>query len=485
MSDLRKLYSQFSHYILGSILTLLAGILTYLVYTRILTVEEYGIYSLVLVTISIIGLVAVCGLPQAAVRFYHEFKERKREEGEQAFYSTLLFGVGIISTIVTVTGFFLLLFLNYFFISLTLLAFLALPLVVTNSVILIVFGYFRAEQRTLLYNIFMGTRPFLTLLFAVIFILGLKMGLTGLFIGWLLFEILLTIILIAILIREKKLAKNAVSSPFFKEAFHYGFPLIFAAISNLVLRLGDRYVIQLFEGSESVGIYTAGYNIPKMMSAVLILPLSLALGPIVMEYWVKKGEEATKNLLSTFMRYMLMGMIPITFGLILLSKEAVYVLATSKFESAETVIPYVAVGMGFLGLYYITSMGLQIYKKTRLQAVIIAFCAVLNIVLNFIFVPYYGINGAAIATLLSYGALFVIITFYSLKCLKFKIPFVSALKYTAISAAVFFLLYNIHIEDAYISIAIKSSVGVFLYVSLIALFDRDARKILGDLIKPA
>ena len=73
-------------------------------------------------------------------------------------------------------------------------------------------------------------------------------------------------------------------------------------------------------------------------------------------------------------------------------------------SSAAQVVTWTAVGVFFQGVYLLTSIGLNITKNTRYYPVSTILGAVINVTLNFVLIPTFGILGAAWANAVAYGA---------------------------------------------------------------------------------
>ena len=78
----------------------------------------------------------------------------------------------------------------------------------------------------------------------------------------------------------------------------------------------------------------------------------------------------------------------------MLSRELLLVMATEKFYDAFRIVPWIVFGNIFLGIYYATAIGTNLKKKTQYQAIAVIAAATLNLLLNFVLIPEYGMMGA-------------------------------------------------------------------------------------------
>lgn len=179
-------------------------------------------------------------------------------------------------------------------------------------------------------------------------------------------------------------------------------PLIFHGLSQIILSQSDRIMLQKSLDSSAVGIYSLIYSVAQILS-IIWGALNNTWIPFYYDD-VKTGriaeiQKRSKNYLFLFTI--------LTIGFICVSPEVVKVFAGKDFWSGIPLLPILALGMFFMFLYSFP-VNFQFYnKKTSTIALGTTASALLNIVLNFLFISKYGILGAAIATAISYIALFV------------------------------------------------------------------------------
>jgi len=479
-STFKKLFTHSLHYFVGNFLMRLASFISILIFTRIFSREEYGIMSVVTITVSILSVVALCGFPQSAVRFYHRFT-RKREN-IVSYYSTLLFGSAMSSFSAVILFLILSLFLSQFLDSLTILLLrIGVLTIVPLNLITTILGFYRASQKTKAYNMIRVARLYGELCLALLLIIIFGMGLSGRFWGSLIANTVLCSILLVVLWKslETKNLKERISISFLKEAILYGYSFIFLALLSWLLSAGDRYIIQYFKGASAVGIYSVGYSISTMIQSLIVSPINIAILPILLETWNERGEKETKKFLSNLLKYYLLVGIPLIFGVSALAKDLVVIFATSKFSEASDIMPFVIAGVIIYGIYFITWAGLQISKKMHLITYCLLIAVIVNIVLNFLLIPQYDIVGAAIATLVAYIVFFIIATYKSFQYLSFSINLISTSKFVLSSLFMYFCLQYVPLRISLITLIIKIVIGVSIYISFLSLIDKESR----DLVK--
>jgi len=351
-NPLVKLIRQSSHYLTGNFVALISGFISMPILTRMLSTAEYGALSLVYATIWIALALAKGGLQEAAVRFYDEYKNGAGKD-LTVYYSTLFLGsLGL----AVLTG------LALWGLGVIFGDFLPSPdsrntvpliagLVVSGALFLRLNNFLRAEQNTKLYNLFVVLQRYAILAFGLFFMYKLTRPLKGFLIGSLLGELLIVLTLFFLLIRQGKIKIGSVSFAFLKDCLYFGFPLIGFELANFLVKIADRYLVQIFLGAESVGIYALAYNLCSYINDALFFAVWYAVYPIYIELWQKKGEAETAQFLSKASTYVLLIGVPIVWGFSALSEELIRLLASEKYAVAAQFIPYLSVGMIFWGLY--------------------------------------------------------------------------------------------------------------------------------------
>jgi O-antigen/teichoic acid export membrane protein len=122
--------------------------------------------------------------------------------------------------------------------------------------------------------------------------------------------------------------------------------------------------------------------------------------------------------------------------------------------------------------------GLFIHRKTRWIMAIVTSCAALNIVLNIILIPYLGIIGSAIATLLAYVALTLAFAIVGHHLLPVTLPYMTLARALAVSLGMYYVCKSVHGGERWVTIGMRLAIGVPLYVGVMGLIDADARALL-------
>ncbi len=239
---------------------------------------------------------------------------------------------------------------------------------------------------------------------------------------------------IILLLRDSKIMGNKA---YWKFCLTLTVPIVFHTLSNLILGQADRYMLDKMTDKEQVGIYSFVYNIGLIANA-LWLAFNNAW---TVWYFDKTKEKKTEEILVLYKKYTaFVGLFML--ALLLVSPDVVSLFGGEKYAAGRTLIPLIMAGCFFMFLYTFP-IGYETYKnRTIYIAVGTVSAAGVNILLNFLWIPAYGMTGAAVATLLSYVVLFAFHYLIARFLIRgFQIPFLYLLVPALILCGVMGLTY--------------------------------------------
>ena len=233
----------------------------------------------------------------------------------------------------------------------------------------------------------------------------LEWGIAGVLVSVLIGEVLTSLMLSGwILIKLRPRIVWRVLQPMLR----YALPLVPVGLCQVGLHQIDRLLLRAL-GPEDVamdwvGIYGIGYGVGYLANAVLLTAFLQIWYPFVFAIRDVRDRAATVARVST---YAVVAVAGATLGLVLFGREAVLLLTPRGpgYHGAYVVVPWVAAGYVFWALYSVSQMPLYIAKRTRPIMWINFVALAINILLNTILIPALGYQGAALATLGTFGSL--------------------------------------------------------------------------------
>lgn len=191
--------------------------------------------------------------------------------------------------------------------------------------------------------------------------------------------------------------KNFFNKEYWKYALTFNIPLIIYYLSQVVFNQSDRLMINYLCGTDKAGIYGVAYNLAMILSFI-ISSISSAYMPWLYNK-IKQKEHKANQKVSLYIAILMAVLISF---IIWLAPEIILIMAGEAYMEAIWIVPPVAASLLLL-LYTDFSTNIEFYYKKRVGLIIASvFAAVLNIVLNAIFIPKFGFIAAGYTTLLSY-----------------------------------------------------------------------------------
>jgi O-antigen/teichoic acid export membrane protein len=167
------------------------------------------------------------------------------------------------------------------------------------------------------------------------------------------------------------------------------------------------------------------------------------------------------------LKYYLAIAIPSFFAVSILSKQLLLVLSTQEIAiNGYLVTPFVAAAMLLTGAYEVFLQVIALKLKTALAGSIWVISAAVNFGLNLILIPYLGIIGAALTTLLAFACAFVFTTAYSLKNFAFDVSGTFILKSICASLAMSALLFAWS-PVGLLNILLSIGISAVIYLSIL------------------
>jgi len=241
------------------------------------------------------------------------------------------------------------------------------------------------------------------------------------------------------------------------EMIHFSYPFILAAAAFPILNFFDRWMIDKMIGAADTGIYGMAYRFGMIPSMILVAPFLKAWQPSI--YDKQKEDEREEYYQRILIYYTLIGCL-LWLVLSAYSNELLTIFTSKAYIPGHVIIPYVAGSNFFYGLGWIIIAGLAIKGKTLYIGLSTMAAAFVNVILNYIMIPAYGMMGAAYATLLAFLFLFGSYSIYSYRKVPINWPYGRILFMGAGSVFIYFITHIVHQPNIILSILLKSFIVV-------------------------
>ncbi len=213
----------------------------------------------------------------------------------------------------------------------------------------------------------------------------------------------LLIIAIYILCTFYRTSLPRVRKEYWKYGLRISLPIIPHGLSQIILAQFDRIMIKMSVGDAMAGMYSFANNI-GMIFQIITNSMDTAWTPWFFERMEAKDYKAIRKASSLYLAFVSI----LAVGMLLISPELIVIMGGETYRDSRYVVLPLLLSVFFAFMYTLPSNIEYYYKKTQIIAFGTMGAAVLNIILNSIFVPMYGYVAAAYTTVFCYVCYFVV-----------------------------------------------------------------------------
>lgn len=448
--EIKSVGKHFLLYGLGNILNRIVSFILIPVYTHYLTTGEYGTLELLELTTYIAGMFLALGISQSVMRFYYDSEEpkKRREVVSTALLSIWAISLGGIGWFILFSpGISSLVFKTVSNAGLFRLIFLTMAFSLANEIPL---SFIRAQQKSLLFTAISVSRLTLSLGLNILFIVGFGWGIRGIILSGVINQGIASIFLSAYTLKQTGISFSWVS---LKEMMNYGLPYIPGGLGMFVLNFADRFFLQRFTSLSEVGIYSLGYKFGMVINPLVTDPFFSIWRPKMFEF--AKREDA-KDIYSVMLTYFLFLEIFLALGISVLIKDVLVIISSPEYRSAYKVVPLILLSYILWGGYFHMQVGILLEKKTKNIAYIVIISALSNLLLNYLLIRWIGMWGAALATLTSFGIMFLLNYVISSRIYYVRYEFGRIFKLLALAVVLYLVSLGIHTNSLFTSLLLKT-----------------------------
>jgi O-antigen/teichoic acid export membrane protein len=427
--QIRRLGRHSAIYGLGGMVSRLLAVFLLPLYTRYLDRDDFGAVGVVVAMSAVLVTVLRLGISSAFFRFYFDSRDpaHRRLVVRTSFWFTMASAtVGLVVGLVLAAPLADLLGLDDP--DLVRAGFVAVWAQMNYEQLT---ALFRAEERSTAYVLASLANIAVTIAATILLVVVLEKGAIGVVVGG--FTGTLVVYLALLGVHREQLGLD-FSRPLLREMNRFGIPLVPAALALIAVNFSDRFFLVHLDGLAEVGLYEIGVRIA---SAMVLLLTAFRMAWPAFAYSIEDDAEA-KRTYAFVLTYLVLVASWLALALGLLAPWLVRLLTQPEFYAGQDVVPLLAFGGVAYAAYIVMAIGVGRAKRTQFNWVITGVAAALNVALNLILIPPYGMMGAAVATVAAYGAMFLGMTWYAQRV--FPTPYQWRRVLTATGGAVALLL---------------------------------------------
>lgn len=463
---------------ISSVLSMVAGLVSFPILTRALSVTDYGLMSLIATVLTLAVAVGKLGLQHSALRFFSESEKAAATAGPLRFRSTLFFGMlagGVAMTVMWGIASILLPAAWVGGTQMRTVLLMVAPLVVVRVIDSAVVNQLRAEERSGWIATYQLVARYLSLAMVVAALLLGNADLLHLYGATFVSELLPLVTLAFLVYRVRSIRIDSVDRALYRAMVGFGVPMLFYEISSICLSMGDRYLINAYLGADKLGVYTAAYNLSSSVRVALLTSLTAMAMPMYVRAWEQGGRGAAESILSDLAR----SYLPIAAGLAAIlatvASSLLAVLATSRYLAGAPVIPVIFLAQAFESYFVVCAAGLYIAKRSRTVMLTLAIGAASNMGLNVLLIPQLGIMGSALSSLLTCMAVAGFFLWTGRETVAPPVPVALIGKVALSGIAAYFTASPFEFSSAWESLVVRGTIASIVYGVFICLLDRQVR----------
>jgi O-antigen/teichoic acid export membrane protein len=371
-------------------------------YTNILPPGEYGIVAYVYSIVAFVNVLYSYGMESAYFKYSSTLEIGSRKENFSTpfvslFGSTVLFSILILGLSAPIAG------LMNVPVRFGVVIPLSAGMLAFDALAIIPFASLRMEHKAGYFASVKSLNIIINVGMNCLLLLVFKMGVTGVFISGFVASAATLIMLLPTILREMTFRFNL---PLWKSLLRFGLPYLPSGLSAMAMQVIDRPILRALTDDATVGIYQANYRLGIFMMLVVSM-YDYAWRPF---FFATAKEPDAERVFSRVMTYLLLMMSAVGILLTLFIDNIAMLqiagrhLIGERYWGGLGIVPVVLFGYVFLGAATNLGAGIYITKKTQWLPVVTFAGAAVNIIVNLLLIPVWGMAGAAWATFAAYAA---------------------------------------------------------------------------------
>ena len=448
----------------GVFITYFLGIFFRIFIAQTLGAEALGIVSLMIILIGIFSILFNPGLNAAITKYISSYLAKKKNV--DIVYTTGLKMVLLLAIAGSIVLFLLSEFIaiNVFNSTLAIFPFQLTSLAMLFNVLALFFtssssGFQRMENITFTNIVERGSK-----LLILIILVYLGFGVMGPAYAIALSFVLATIISWAVFRHQTRLRFKGFDKKIAKMLLIFGAPMMLVAGAGMIFTWTDSFLIGVYMTVEEVGFYSVAVSLYVFLGSI-VGSLTTTLFPVFSSIEARDDIEMLKGVVNRALKYTVYLILPASLGLILLAEPTIRILFGSEFYPAIVPLQILLIGSFFLSLSKICHSFIIGIGRPASYTKFMIISGIINIALNVILIPFYGLIGAAIATTSSLFLSFLLTILFVYRRVGLSFRYIP----TAIVATSIMLLI-IYLIRAYLQIGTFGRVVAVIIIGLVVYF---------------
>ena len=473
MSKIQTIFKNMSWLVISQIIASVCGFVWTILMARYLGVSNYGVLGFAISITGILGIIDDCGISTHIVRHISTNYESAPKYLGNAIPLKIIFALIKLAITFIIL---ILLNVNEFTILITLLFSFEM---IFKSFIVSFNGIFQAFENGKYQGIGITLMNTTTLLFILVSIYA-DLGLLGISISYILANLITFIYEYYVLNKHFVKPKFELDREFCKKITLLSIPFAITGILYTVYYSIDLVMLTKLVGDYANGIYNATYKLISVLTLFYSV-YTAAIFPVMSKLF-KNDKKLLVISYEKSIKYLMLVMIPIAVGTVFYSLNIIQLIYGHQYDAAASVLSILIWTVCLLFVSGASNTLLNASHKETTVTKIYTIAAVFNIVLNFIMIPYFSYNGAAVTTVLS-DVLIVALQTYVIHKMGNKINkklYIDLIKIFIGSAVLGIALYFLNLN-----MWVAIPVGLIIYLTvvyLLRIFDNEDMYVIKEIL---
>jgi len=453
LGNIKKFSGDALVYGLGSGLKKFIGIFLLPFYTRALSPADYGILDTLATLTFFISAIIGIGIDSASGFYFFEVKTEK-EKGQ------VLFTTFVLRCLTAIPSLILSLFSKSISIALfgtanyTWLVFIScisIPVSFLLSEQSHIYRYYREPWK---YNLITLIKSLAGMGLGVTLVVILKQGVYGALLASLISSLI--VVLFSFFYYSRKKYSYSFSWYYAKKMLAFGYPLIWAGVAQWVYVSSDRFFLLHYRNLTEIGYYSIGTTFAQPIG-LINMAVQMSFGVLFLSLYNQEDSNKiqSKRFSADIFKLYMTGTVIIAVFMSIFSVDLINLVTTPAYILGSLAIPLMTFSFIMAQGQQIVAIGIYVNKKTWHYGWLVSVAAILNIGLNFVFVPKWGFVGAGFTTVISYFAYFIGCYFVSQRYFKVNFNLGRILIYVGVAFLIALLVpfaelkANLHVDIVY------------------------------------
>lgn len=376
-------------------------------YTHLLTTSQYGIVDLITTVRNIVVPIVSLNIGEAVMRFMLDKNADKNNILNIGL--TVMFFVPIVSLIIIpiskfipdLSGYYIHIYLS----------------VVTMAYVQILLCHLRGNEQLMAYSLGNIIHTLAIAIFNIIFLLVFRWEVKGYFYAYIAANIVAAVFAFIVGRAYDSISRYKFDGKLFGQMAKFSVVLIPTSFMWWIMNSSDRIMITAMVGASANGVYAISYKVPTLLTMITSVFTQAWTYSAIREEDSKDRDEYTNRVYSNLYAVV----INIAAGMMLLIKPFLRFYVENSYYEAWRYTPYLILGFVFNTLATFMSTAYTVHKDSKGFLLSGTCGAALNVLLNFMLIPTIGVEGAALATCISYFGVFVFRVINTKKYINIKV----------------------------------------------------------------